>query len=617
MTHRVRVSLFLCQKDESVLLEAWVRHALRIAEPKDVCIVDDESHDQNVLRTLRIAERRGVCVKRMPAKECAFPRKHLLFRDWVLEHGKRLMHDEGDGFTPQTLYFPQDCDEFLCARRPGDGKLCIDRECILQALEARVFCKHSVVEGRGESGEVRGASGFAHIRRWRNLSYEPGTFGQTSQHRLCMRCNKLVIVGHEILEQTGVQIDSRGYHTLQVDSSANSDVALTPLGDWDTVVYLELHNLPYELRVEKSRHMKRVLEASRQDRHSIKKYSIEAEETQAHYEKRQDVHTPLKSRQHIPHALVALGCSAVLPTRQWMEQFKVVSTRIKGAHKLFSRPYVLEEAMKAACEHIGLVYELERCGHVSKSVHLPCANIMSKPDSPQCVLVICIYNQTVKRDAALSRALSACPHMTVNAGVTDISKQRVNEAMQTIFGYNATVDPATHKGPMWQKSKLNSQKHDQGRILQGPLVIDQVQNQRYVYQRVLGKRDATKGTIEEYCLYVAFGTLILVRFTFKPLSHLRSSFNEGSNLTHEQVPVRSLFVTDSEYANLHRLIKHFGIEFGRLDIMVDDEDRPHILDVNDTPTVGVHARSMLPQLKMACLYKLSQQLSKAVDTQRE
>jgi hypothetical protein len=77
--------LFVCQKDETLLLAPWIDHALSLVDkPCHIRIVDDNSSDPGVLATLRAAESVGIDVVRIaPPQPPAFRRKHILFTEWV------------------------------------------------------------------------------------------------------------------------------------------------------------------------------------------------------------------------------------------------------------------------------------------------------------------------------------------------------------------------------------------------------------------------------------------------------------------------------------------------------------------------------------------------------
>lgn len=161
----------------------------------------------------------------------------------------------------------------------------------------------------------------------------------------------------------------------------------------------------------------------------------------------------------------------------------------------------------------------------------------------------------------------------LNLGCTDISKRRVEEIHQAVFGYGLAVDPLRHQGPCVKKSNLNA-AHD-GMIIQCP--IDTVDD-AYVYQKVIDNRP-DELHVEDIRVPV-FGEII--PFCYLKRRPIETRFS-NENRTARLSEVDSV-LSKRDVQLILELCRRIGLDYGELDVLRDKTDgRLYVVDVNNTP----------------------------------
>jgi len=106
----LRIALIMMQKNETILLDPWLRYHEAMISAQSIFVYDNGSSDPQTLRILKDAERRGVNINR----------QHMQLQDYLArgtifaEHINYL-----DRENPHDFYFPIDCDEFLACKLNG------------------------------------------------------------------------------------------------------------------------------------------------------------------------------------------------------------------------------------------------------------------------------------------------------------------------------------------------------------------------------------------------------------------------------------------------------------------------------------------------------------------
>ena len=161
----------------------------------------------------------------------------------------------------------------------------------------------------------------------------------------------------------------------------------------------------------------------------------------------------------------------------------------------------------------------------------------------------------------------------LNIRCNDISKRKVDEVHQTVFGYRLSVSPLEFQGQCVKKSNDNA-THDGVVIQCPPTVVDKDS----VYQRLVNnKKD--RDYIEDIRVPV-FGNII----PFCYLKHRRIGDRFSNENTSASLCERDAILSRSEVALLLRLCRGMGLDYGELDVLRDSDDgKLYVVDVNNTP----------------------------------
>ena len=172
-----------------------------------------------------------------------------------------------------------------------------------------------------------------------------------------------------------------------------------------------------------------------------------------------------------------------------------------------------------------------------------------------------------------------------NARGRDLRKSTLEAAHVRALGYGMEVDPATHAGPLVEKSEENA-AHD-GRVVTGPVPRPRP---GHVYQRLVHS-ERPGGRVEQLRVAVVGGTLPVLYVKTRPREERFASRCDDARLADPET-----FLSGSEQAGLLRLADEMGLDFGELDVLRDDEDgRLYVVDAATTPhgpplALGTRAR---------------------------
>jgi hypothetical protein len=161
----------------------------------------------------------------------------------------------------------------------------------------------------------------------------------------------------------------------------------------------------------------------------------------------------------------------------------------------------------------------------------------------------------------------------INYNCTDISKEKVEEVFEKIFGYNLRVSPESG-GRILRKSNFNGM-HD-GEIIRGPVAEKE---EGVVYERLLNNQ-LDNGLFEDIRLPYFNGIIPLISLRYHSK---RGRFNTIQKATLAKVEKH---LSREELQLIHRFCVKLGLEYGELDLIRDRNDqRLYIVDANPTPTV--------------------------------
>ncbi|MDP3791009.1 MAG: hypothetical protein Q8R38_03075 [Candidatus Omnitrophota bacterium] len=161
----------------------------------------------------------------------------------------------------------------------------------------------------------------------------------------------------------------------------------------------------------------------------------------------------------------------------------------------------------------------------------------------------------------------------VNILCNNISKRKVMEVFNEVFGYNIGIDPLIFSGKCVKKSNLNA-KHD-GKIIECP--IDVVEDE-FVYQKLVNN-STDEGFVEDIRLPIFYNSIPFVYLKRRPM-HDRF----GNNNLKVKVTEVKMVISNEEKNKILLFCNKIGLDYGELDAARDSNDkRLYIFDVNATP----------------------------------
>lgn len=162
---------------------------------------------------------------------------------------------------------------------------------------------------------------------------------------------------------------------------------------------------------------------------------------------------------------------------------------------------------------------------------------------------------------------------TANRNCGDVSKRRIAEVFEKVFGYALAVSPVSFEGIMVEKP--NDNYTFEGRILHGPLRREDIDPER-VYERYVDT--VTDGEAVDLRTPI-YGQEI-------PVVYEKRRPQIGGLKDHTSAKIRDPeeVYSPSERNSLLKFSKELGLDYGELDVLRDvDDKRIYVVDVNNTP----------------------------------
>ncbi|OKH19221.1 hypothetical protein [[Limnothrix rosea] IAM M-220] len=162
----------------------------------------------------------------------------------------------------------------------------------------------------------------------------------------------------------------------------------------------------------------------------------------------------------------------------------------------------------------------------------------------------------------------------INGHSLDISKNRVGEVFQSVFGYDININPVSDRGLGFQKSDINRWRD--GEMVQLPLAADVV-DQDVVYQKFVDTE--TDGEYVDISVPIYDGVIPCV--VLQARSHVKLTDAAKTVLTVKETV--SIF-SEAEIQQLTRCAQGLRLDYGEFDVLRDRHDgKIYIVDVNNTP----------------------------------
>ncbi len=196
-------------------------------------------------------------------------------------------------------------------------------------------------------------------------------------------------------------------------------------------------------------------------------------------------------------------------------------------------------------------------------------------------------------DSTLGSPPAAQGLRALNFDCTDVSKTKVSEVFEAVFGYPLAVDPETFDGLVVEKGEDNG-AHD-GRLVPCP----RARAPGRVYQRVI--ETAEGGFVHDLRTPFVGGRPALVFIKSRPTNARFANMNSRVVLT-----TPDAVYSPEEIERLSAFARAMRLDWGGLDVLRDrDSGRLYVVDVNKTDMVPI----ALPWIdKLRAIRRLSQAL---------
>lgn len=169
-----------------------------------------------------------------------------------------------------------------------------------------------------------------------------------------------------------------------------------------------------------------------------------------------------------------------------------------------------------------------------------------------------------------------------NTGCWDVSKRRIQELFDTISTYRLSVDSSTFNGLCVEKS--NRQYAHDGKIVKCPTEP----RPGKVYQRFIDS-SVSDTHFSEFRVFYHWG----IDFVIEKIKPKTDQWRWKADCL--QAHEKNVF-SDSNQLLIERFCNKFGLDFGELDVLQQDE-RIYIIDVNNIAGNGSYVLDEFPQLK--------------------
>lgn len=163
--------------------------------------------------------------------------------------------------------------------------------------------------------------------------------------------------------------------------------------------------------------------------------------------------------------------------------------------------------------------------------------------------------------------------LILNLYSRDISKVKVDQVHQEVFGYNTFVDPLTYAGRVVQKNDVNA-IHD-GQILEGPL--SEVE-EGFIYQ-ILIDNQLTDDLVLDIRVPIVGEALDFVYLKYRDI---KERFKNTTVNT--EVKAINEILSPVEVKLINAFCRKMALDYGELDVLRNKDDgKIYIVDVNNTP----------------------------------
>ena len=164
----------------------------------------------------------------------------------------------------------------------------------------------------------------------------------------------------------------------------------------------------------------------------------------------------------------------------------------------------------------------------------------------------------------------------VNLKCNDVSKKRVSEVFEKIFGYTLSIDPGTYHGKCVMKANGNGLHL--GKILECPT---EVRRDGFVYEKLV-KNEVENGLVQDMRVPIFKKTIPFVYLKYRPIEE--RLVDRKHTLAKTVVVKVSDVLSEEEVGKVNQFCEKIGLDYGEIDILRDrDDQKIYIVDVNNDP----------------------------------
>ncbi|PLX22440.1 MAG: hypothetical protein C0599_06365 [Salinivirgaceae bacterium] len=252
--------------------------------------------------------------------------------------------------------------------------------------------------------------------------------------------------------------------------------------------------------------------------------------------------------------------------RFWLKYYKRFRQNGKKHHTILFYPRFPDR--KTVIKKI-----LDRLNYnISSSLKLPYSKIIHWQDTTYRE-----YDDTILTLAEKERV--------INFNCRDISKTKVDELHQEVFGYSTVIDPQKYEGKCVKKNILNA-KHD-GIILDCP--INETPEEGFIYQKLIDNQyDETM--VEDIRVSIIGNKIPLAILKYKPVEKRFGGFRKNQDgIKAPVVKEPGEVFSREEMENITILCQKIGLDVGEIDVLRNKNDgKIYVIDINNTPTGPSH-----------------------------
>ncbi|AFY37115.1 hypothetical protein Lepto7376_0717 [[Leptolyngbya] sp. PCC 7376] len=162
----------------------------------------------------------------------------------------------------------------------------------------------------------------------------------------------------------------------------------------------------------------------------------------------------------------------------------------------------------------------------------------------------------------------------INIKSLDISKQKISEVFEAVFGYPILINPLSEAGLAFKKSNINSLSD--GEVIELPITEENF-DEYSIYQKFIDTQ--TEGQYVDIHMPIYDGLMPLAIIDSRPQKQ-----PSPTNYSSIEIQNVSSVFSEIEVEQLKLFAQKLSLDYGEFDILRDRHDgKIYVVDVNNTP----------------------------------